>query len=1602
MKRVKHQKISALILLIASLILFNISLVSAVSLPVVETRSASSISANSAFLNAYISNNGGGTIDERRFSWGTTSSCSDGWTNQVGVSGGYFSYYFISLNPGTTYYFQAWAHNSAGWSKGNVLSFTTTSSCTNECTTSGTTRCSGNYQQSCGNYDADSCLEWGGDIPCGSNYCDNFGGNYCKNGNVYHSRTCYNRGCSSNTCFSNSYTDEQLVQTCSANQFCSSGQCITNQIPTCSLSSSPRSGNAPLGVTFNLGASDSDGTISAWVLDVTGDGNADYSGTGAPPSSRTYTYNNPGSYSIVFIVSDNKGANSNPCLDTINVGSNNPPIASLNASPLSGDAPLNVGFSLSASDSDGYIANWVLDYGDGNSDSGTGNPPSTKSHTYANPGTYSTILNVYDNGNLNVFSMKTIIVNAKNQIPTCSLSSSPRSGKAPLFVTFSLSGNDPDGSIAAWVLDVNGDGNADYSGTGNPPSSRDYTYTNSGSYSVAFLVKDNKNEFSNACLDTINVGSTNQPPTASLSANPKTGNAPLGVTFNLNASDSDGTISAWALVTGDGTNYSGYGNPPATKTHVYANPGTYNAIFGVFDDDNATNFAMDSVVVNQPVPQATLTLYIHEGNVNGQIIPGARINGTDDSGKSFDVTTNSDGYATITGSIGVWNFTTSKNGYKSVSWSQIINTTCRKDGFLQKEASPISIVITSPLIITPEKSEYDTSDILSAEFKIKNKGTTPVTLDVLTVGGRDPDDLVIDFYWERNVTIAPNSEHTYSGNIYSLLSKEGNYHFFCTYKTQEGNWNTNIDLENGLTVNDREKNISVIPKYYLESVPLIDRGGIIIPKETFPEGDEKMIPIYVPEVINSSNIIREDGNWRTVKEYIPIANFSVDPLKFFLGLFSVSHTDSYDEYNKAVVNSYIALVTSFIDASSVIKYRITIQQNGSEQNFRAIIQQGVYPSSLRDLAGSKDKVLFGTSWVPFPEYRFYSRCIEQLFHLEMPPFPYGYLVTMSVDLLHKDDEYLYYLSVANDGRIMIIPKTYFNDNVKVIQAHDFNLFDRETVVEMNGSEYASFFSGGISDEASNFVRKALAPINLVSNSTITIQEHSSGELRVYDSNGNVTGVVNGVVKEEIPFSIYDNETKTVFLSDSSSDYHYDIVGTTAGTYGLTINSIGKESFTIFDAIDIPISNNNVYQYQIDWNNLSQGGKGVTVKFDSEGDGTFEQTASSGNEFQIICFNDSQCDDINAHTFDQCINPGTILSNCSNSEIICLSNSDCGTDAFVGDNFCQSGNVFQNFLTYTCNDPGTISSYCSNSTVSQLNQTCNANQICSDGACANVSCFNNSQCDDINIHTEDKCTNPGTITSSCSYTTILCLNNGECGTNGFIGNLFCQNGSVFQNFLTFTCNNPGAGNSYCSNSTIDLLNKTCTYAQTCSNGQCVNNCMPKTCSQLGKNCGFWSDGCGTNISCGTCAYGKTCNNGVCGAPICIDSDGGMNYNVSGTATYGSEIYTDSCFNSIALKEWYCDVPSSYPRYVVKYCSLSNQICIGGACVNFGSISATSTPSGADLFIDNLRRGTTPNKVTNVSPGIRTVRFRKTGYKDYFINVTVNSGQAANVTVVMIPI
>jgi len=124
-------------------------------------------------------------------------------------------------------------------------------------------------------------------------------------------------------------------------------------------------------------------------------------------------------------------------------------------------------------------------------------------------------------------------------------------------------------------------------------------------------------------------------------------------------------------------------------------------------------------------------------------------------------------------------------------------------------------IITSPLKITPD-SPYQEGDIINAEFTITNQGAFPIRFSVLTVGGRDPDNQVADFSHRQNIILKPIESYDYKGTL--TLNKVGNYHFFCTYQTPDGNWNTSIDLGSGLANEDRTEDISV-EKNEVESLP---------------------------------------------------------------------------------------------------------------------------------------------------------------------------------------------------------------------------------------------------------------------------------------------------------------------------------------------------------------------------------------------------------------------------------------------------------------------------------------------------------------------------------------------------------------------------------------------------------------------------------------------------------------------------------------------------------------------------------------------------------------------------------------------------------------
>ncbi len=111
---------------------------------------------------------------------------------------------------------------------------------------------------------------------------------------------------------------------------------------------------------------------------------------------------------------------------------------------------------------------------------------------------------------------------------------------------------------------------------------------------------------------------------------------------------------------------------------------------------SGTMAAVEVVSIGLPI---TLTLYVHEGDADGPTISGVQATGEDGAGHSFEQTTNSDGYVTITGIPGTWSFSASADGYETNNWDQEITETETKDAFLQKLTDVVGVELPSQVLL---------------------------------------------------------------------------------------------------------------------------------------------------------------------------------------------------------------------------------------------------------------------------------------------------------------------------------------------------------------------------------------------------------------------------------------------------------------------------------------------------------------------------------------------------------------------------------------------------------------------------------------------------------------------------------------------------------------------------------------------------------------------------------------------------------------------------------------------------------------------------------------------------------------------------------------
>lgn len=92
--------------------------------------------------------------------------------------------------------------------------------------------------------------------------------------------------------------------------------------------------------------------------------------------------------------------------------------------------------------------------------------------------------------------------------------------------------------------------------------------------------------------------------------------------------------------------------------------------------------------------EVTLSIYVHEGNLNGSMLSDVLITGQDAKGNSLSSTTDANGIATIKGTPGTWKLDFQKSDYQALELSYDALQTEEVAAYLEKTASSQPITLT--------------------------------------------------------------------------------------------------------------------------------------------------------------------------------------------------------------------------------------------------------------------------------------------------------------------------------------------------------------------------------------------------------------------------------------------------------------------------------------------------------------------------------------------------------------------------------------------------------------------------------------------------------------------------------------------------------------------------------------------------------------------------------------------------------------------------------------------------------------------------------------------------------------------------------------------
>ncbi len=153
--------------------------------------------------------------------------------------------------------------------------------------------------------------------------------------------------------------------------------------------------------------------------------------------------------------------------------------------------------------------------------------------------------------------------------------------------------------------------------------------------------------------------------------------------------------------------------------------------------------------------------------------------------------------------------------------------------------------------------------------------------------------------------------------------------------------------------------------------------------------------------------------------------------------------------------------------------------------------------------------------------------------------------------------------------------------------------------------------------------------------------------------------------------------------------------------------------------------------------------------------------------------------------------------------MCIIDMDCGADHV--NLTCWKDFIAKDHITYKCENPGEANATCVESVEREVVDWCRPSEKCVAGKAV---------CQPV-VEPE-----PGPVQSE--YCFVECTSDGDCGIPSW-GQTYCgRDGSVYQDYVTYGCRNPGTCKSYCSRDRITRRSDYCGPLNPCENGRCTDD------------------------------------------------------------------------------------------------------------------------------------------------------------------------------------